>query len=138
MVRILKKPILPFLKSSPSNLSNCKILPKYKNVSIYCLNVSIQLRPKIIYLGIYGLEFFRKLLYLKSAVSNLSNCNILYKRKKYLNLAPKICHLSVFGLEFSKNYFFIFEISNNFLICLIGQFCLNRKSSRFGAKNTLF
>ena len=53
---------------STSNLSNCKIWRKK------CLN----LRPKMPYLGIFGLELKKKLLsYLKSAPSNLPSCEIL-------------------------------------------------------------
>ena len=49
------------------------------------------------YLGTFGLEFFKKLLfYLKSAPSNLPNCGILQKKpqkQKCLNLGPKIPYL---------------------------------------------
>ena len=42
----IRKKLLPYLKSAPSNLSNCKILQK-------CLNLG----PKRPYLGPFWLEF---------------------------------------------------------------------------------
>ena len=45
----LKKKLLSYLKSAPSNLSNCKILLKKQK----CINLG----PKIPYLGIFGLKF---------------------------------------------------------------------------------
>ena len=68
------------------------------------------------YLGTFALEFFKKLLsYLKSAPSNLSNCEISQKKnekQKCLNLGPKIPYLifRIFGPEFEKTIV-IFEIN---------------------------
>ena len=50
--RILKK-LLPYLKSAPLKLSNCKILQKNKKF--------LNLGPKMPYLGIFWLEFFYKI-----------------------------------------------------------------------------
>ena len=44
------KMLLSYLKSTPSNLSHCKILRKKKQKYL-------KLGPKIRYLGIFGLEF---------------------------------------------------------------------------------
>ena len=43
------KRILSYMKSAPSNLSNCKISRKKQN----CPNLG----PKMFYLGIFGLKF---------------------------------------------------------------------------------
>ena len=64
----------------------------------------LNLGPKISYLGIFELEFLKKLLsYLKSAPSNLSNCKIFGKKLKRLSLGPKMAYLDIFGLEFENN-----------------------------------
>ena len=42
------KTLLPYLKLTPSSLSNCKILQKKNNLN---------LAPKMSYLGIFELEF---------------------------------------------------------------------------------
>ena len=57
-----------------------------------CLNLG----PKVLYLGIFGLEFKKKLLsYLKPTPSNLSNCNNFVKKQKCLNLGPKMPYLRI-------------------------------------------
>ena len=54
-------------------------------------------RTEMPYLGIFGLEFFIKLLsYLKLAPSNLSNNKILQEKQKCLNLGPKMSYLHIF------------------------------------------
>ena len=76
----------------------------------------LNLGQKKPYLGTFALEFFKKLLsYLKSAPSNLSNCEISQKKnekQKCLNLGPKIPYLifRIFGPEFEKTIV-IFEIN---------------------------
>ena len=76
----------------------------------------LNLGQKKSYLGTFALEFFKKLLsYLKSAPSNLSNCEISQKKnekQKCLNLGPKIPYLifRIFGPEFEKTIV-IFEIN---------------------------
>ena len=54
-------------------------------------------RTEMPYLGIFGLEFFIKLLSsLKLAPSNLSNNKILQEKQKCLNLGPKMSYLHIF------------------------------------------
>ena len=63
------------------------------------------------YLSTFRLKLEKKLLlYLKSAPSNLSYCEILQKKTKCLNLGPKMLYLGIFELEFSKTIV-IFEIN---------------------------
>ena len=54
------------------------------------------------YLSIFGLEFDKTIVILKSAASNLLNGKISQKKQKCLNLGPKMPYLSIFGLEFGK------------------------------------
>ena len=71
----------------------------------------LNLGPKMLYFGIFWLEFQKLLSYLKSAPSNLSNCKFREKPpQKCLNLGPKMCNTEFFGLEFEKNIV-IFEIT---------------------------
>ena len=58
----------------------------------------LNLGQKIPYLDIFGLKIKKKVLYLKWALSNLSNCKIFQRKEKCLNLGPKIPDLSVFRL----------------------------------------
>ena len=125
--RIKKK--LSYLKSTLSNLCNCKILQQRKKKQT--------LGPKF---GYFCARIFKKLLqYLKSALSNLSNwkffektkmskfgtknalfgfflsqnfiklsylksapSNCIISGKKILNLGAKMPYLGIFGLEFKK------------------------------------
>ena len=128
--RIKKK--LSYLKSTLSNLCNCKILQQRKKKQ--------NLGPKF---GYFCARIFKKLLqYLKSALSNLSNwkffektkmskfgtknalfgfflsqnfiklsylksapsnlSNCIISGKKILNLGAKMPYLGIFGLEFKK------------------------------------
>ena len=66
------KIILLYLKSVPSNLSNCKNLSKKQK----CLNLG----SKMYYLGILGTNFEKHLSCLKSAPSNFSYCKVLCKK----------------------------------------------------------
>ena len=71
----------------------------------------LNLGPKMLYFGIFWLEFQKLLSYLKSTPSNLSNCKFREKTpQKCLNLGPKMCNTEFFGLEFEKNIV-IFEIT---------------------------
>ena len=68
-VTLFYNPIFLILKSAPSTLSNYKTLPKYKGVYIWVqkrfLNMGKNLGSQIPYLGSFGLQRRRKLLYLK-------------------------------------------------------------------------
>ena len=66
------KTILSYLKSAPSNLSNCKVLHKKK-----CLSFG----PKMPDLGIVDWNLKTIFSYLKSPPSNLSDCKVFRKNK---------------------------------------------------------
>ena len=87
--------VLSYLKSTPSNSSNSKISWKLRK----CLN----LRPKMLYLCIFGLYF-------KSTPSSFLNLRISWKKKKCLLLGAKMFYFGIFGIEFSKALF-VFGIS---------------------------
>ena len=75
-----------YLKSAPSNLSNCKILRKKQKY--------LNLKPKMLIWVSLDCHVRTVLSYLKSAPSNLSNWKILRKKKKP-NLGQK-CFIWVF------------------------------------------
>ena len=66
------KTILSYLKSAPSNLSNCKVSHKKK-----CLSFG----PKMPDLGIVDWNLKTIFSYLKSPPSNLSDCKVFRKNK---------------------------------------------------------
>ena len=109
-VKLSKKLILPFSTSAPSNLSSntmskfgkknalfgkfwaiiwkenyCHI--EISNLKVFKLNnltkiqKCLNLGRKISYFGIYGLDFLKRLLYLKLPLPNLSKFEILAKEK---------------------------------------------------------
>ena len=77
------------------------------------------------------------LVYLKSAPSNLSNCNISGKKQKCLNLEKKKNALfGYFRAGILKQYWYIWNQHPR--ICLIAIFWEKMKMSKFGTKNALF
>ena len=56
---------------------------KFKKKTIVIFEIStLKFHPKMLDLCVSGLEFEKKLSYLKSAPSNLSNCKIFRKKKR--------------------------------------------------------
>ena len=96
----IMKNIWPYLKSAPSNLSNCKIWRK---------NKFRKFQKKMLYLGI----FQRKCLICVYLWQNFQNTIVIFeistvkfvclqeftKTQKYLNWRPKIPYLCIFGEE---------------------------------------
>ena len=95
--------LLSCFKSSASNLSNCKILPKKQKLSKFGTKNAL-------FWHFWATVLKKLLSYLKSAPSNLWNCKILGKNRNCLNLGWKMPYLGVFQLEFKK-FFVIFENS---------------------------
>ena len=97
------KTILWNLKSTPSNLSNCKLLQKNKNASVSDQKSFIWL--------FLGENFWKPLSYLKSAPWNFPNCKIFWRNKNALILVQKCLNyfwrkmlsLRIFWLELQKN-----------------------------------
>ena len=63
---------------------------------------------KMLYLGIFGLEFERIIVIFEISALEFSLLQSLVQKKKSLNLGPKMPDLRYFGLEF-ENTFFILE-----------------------------
>ena len=93
---ILKK-IFLYLKSAPSNLSNCKVRCKQKN-----LNLGLQM-PDFVYFWAAILKMF---LYLNLAQLNLSKCKISCETKR-LEIWDQKYHIWVFKQNFEENYLHI-------------------------------
>ena len=96
------KTILSYLKSAPSNLSDCKILRKNKSAWIWdqkylvCVFLGKNFKNTIVIFEISTLEFV--------CLQNFT------EKQKCLNLWPKKTGLGILGLEFENNIV-IFEIS---------------------------
>ena len=93
-----------------------------------CLNLG----PNMSFFGIFGQEFFKKLLsYLKSAPSSLSNCKISQKTKmhKFRTKNALFRYLCTRNLE---NYCHVWN--QHIRICLIAKFCEETKMPKFGTK----
>ena len=118
---------MPYLKSAPSNLSNCKIFWNNKNVLIWVQKCLI-----LIYLC-WNLKML--LSYLKSKASNLSTCKVSCKIEKFLNFGLKRPYLC-FGLQFRKNYCYIWN--QRPWMCQMTIFRAKMKMSKIGSKNALF
>ena len=109
------------MKSTPSNLSNCKILQTKKKLKFGTKNALFQY---------FWARIFKKLVVMFE-ISTLKFLSILQnfaKKQLCLNLAPKMLHLGIFGIVFKKNIV-IFEIStlefSNNKISQGKQKCLN-------------
>ena len=88
------KIILPYLKSVPSNLSNCWVL---------CKKQKLNLEPEIPYLGVLSNNLKKILSYLKSEPSNWSCCKVWSKNKSPWIWGQKCLIWVFFGLEFENN-----------------------------------
>ena len=77
------------MKSAPSNLSNCKTLRKK------CLNLG----PKMSYLGILGLEFWKTIVIFEISTFEFVKLQNFVKKQKCLNLGPKMPFLGIFYQE---------------------------------------
>ena len=95
----------------------------------------LSLGPKMLYFGIFGLEFKKTLLYFKSPPSNSYNCKILVKNKM-----PKFGTKTALFLEFlswiHKQYCHIWN--QHPLICLAAKFREKTKMPKFKTKSALF
>ena len=89
--RILKN----YLKSEPSNLSNCKILRKNKNASIW--------DQKCLIWVFFDWSLQIILQNLKSVLSNLTNCKISWNMKM-TKFGTKNALFGYFSTGFWKNY----------------------------------
>ena len=138
------------MKSTPSNLSNCKISWNNENVWIWNQICSIWV--------VLSWNLKTILSYLKSAPSNLPNYKMLPKNKdaiiwdqktivlfqistleffKLQNFGKKQKYLVwvYLGLKFKKLFSYL---KSDPWICLIAKFCIETKMPKFGTKNALF
>ena len=90
------KELLSYLKSAPSNLSNCNISWKNENAEIWY-------RKYLIWVFL-GLNFEKLLSYLKSAPSNLSNCKTSQKKIKTPKFGTKSDLFGYFWVRILKHY----------------------------------
>ena len=81
------KTILSYMKSAPSNLSNCKISRKKQN----CLNLG----PKMFYLGIFGLKFQKTSVIFEISTLEFVKLRNLVKKWKFLIWNEK-CFIWIF------------------------------------------
>ena len=92
---------MPYLKSAPSSLSNCKTLGKK------CL----YLGPKMPDFGIFWLKFENHIVIFQISPLKFFWVQNFAEKQKCLNIGPKMRYLCVFGLECLKKTIVIFEIS---------------------------
>ena len=137
---------MSYLKSTPSNLSNCKSYQKKQK----CVNVG----SKMLYLVLFdqkclirvflGSNLKTILSYLKSAPSNLSNCKISQRNKMpkfgtkksiFGYFWPRMPYLGIFGLEFLKDY--CQTSTQHPWICQIAKHREVMKRNKFGTKSAL-
>ena len=86
------KKLMSCLKSASSNLLTCNVLSKNKK--------TLNLGPKIPYLGIFGLQFNKNYYQIFNQYSRICE-TIKFHPKPKKNLGPKMLYW-VFGLECSK------------------------------------
>ena len=90
---IILKKLLWYLKTAPSNLSECKILQKKKKKSLI-------LGLKMSYLGFSRLDFKKAIGKFEISILEFIWIQNFAKKQKCLNLAPKMLYLGIFKLEF--------------------------------------
>ena len=128
---------MSYLKSAPSNLSNCKISRK---------NKMLNFGPKMPYLGIFWARIFTKLLWdLKSVPFSLSNFKIFWTSKN-VKIRDQKCH---FGVFLTKNALFgyfwlrilkklLWDLKSAPLTLPNCKISWNNKMPKFGTKSALF
>ena len=113
----MKKP-LSYLKSTPSNLSDCKVWSKIKILKFGTKN------------ALFGIFHIWNQNPQISLISNLA------KKQKCLNLGSKMCDSGILGLEIWKKYCHIWNRHPR--IYLNAKFCEKTRTPKYGTKNTLF
>ena len=92
--------------------------------------------PTMLYFGIFGLEFKKKLLsYLKSGPSNISICKFA-KNAKMLKCVTKNGRFRYFRTRIWKQYSHIWNPLPR--ICVIAKFCRKAKMPKLTTKNAIF
>ena len=114
-----------YLKSAPSNLSNCKILRKKQKY--------LNLKPKMLIWVSLDCHVRTVLSYLKSAPSNLSNWKILRKKKSLI--WAKNALFGYFWAKIWKVYCHTWNLDPR--TCLIAKYYEIIKMPKFGTKECL-
>ena len=112
----------------PSNCSLCEASCKIKKY--------LHLGQKILYLGIFQLEFEKAIVIFEISALKFVWLQIWQKKQKCLNLKPKMSDLGICGLEFEKKYCHIWN--QHLRICLIEKYRERTKMPKIGTKNALF